>query len=133
MWKLNIARWIIYEFPMINLRSNKSAENYNKRSVWYLCAHHGVGFTRRTLPISYQAIVVPGEHDVQDGLTECLVDRRLGGVILCFGIRRIETVIENISPGPLAAVAGLTRRHLQIRQGNLIRFRADHHFGSRQI
>lgn len=102
--------------------------------MWlYLCAHHGIGFTRRTLPVSYQAIIVTGEHDVQDGLAECLVDHRLGGVMLCFGIRRIETVIETISSDPLATVPGLARRHLQIRQGNLIRLCADHHFGPRQI
>jgi len=83
-----------------------------KRKRGYLGAHHGVRFAGRALPVSHQAAVVSGEHRVENGLAEAAVDGRLIGVIPGFRVRRVEAIIETISPGPLAAVPGLAGRHL---------------------
>lgn len=99
---------------------------------YYLRAHHGVRFAGRALPVSHQTTVVSSEHRVQDRLAEGPVDRRLIGVVPRFGIGRVETIVETISPGPLAAVPGLAGRHLEVRQGDLVWLRTHHHLGSRQ-
>lgn len=96
-------------------------------------AHHGVGFPRRALPVSQQARIIPGEHGVQDGPAERLVNGSLCGMILRCGIRRVEAIVETISSRPLATIPGLARRHLQVCQEYLARLRVDHHLASSRV